>query len=408
MIKIEHDPTASRPFVPRTLCFVAGTRPEIIKIAPVLKRLTAPDCSYFKSLLLLTGQHREIADSAIASFGITGRFISYLPKFKNKGLHSSFAIMTDSLGRFFERMMPDMVIVQGDTVSTLAASVAASFHKVPVSHIEAGLRSNDLLSPFPEEFCRRMVSPIASFNFAPTKTAAKNLINCGVPKERILVTGNTVTDAVKMVLKGTEAPPAVSELIDPARKNILVTLHRRENQGRQMVKMFNSIGRLAENNPDKVNIIFPVHPSPAVKEALRKSDLHNFHNVRLIEPLDYLTMLHVMRSCYFIMTDSGGIVEEAPSFGVPVLILRDTTERPEAIWSNNARLTGTDPSDIYRDAKRLLTDRSFYNGMAVQSNPYGDGKASERIYRAFLYMFDFTGEEPKKFIFHRHMKGEKL
>lgn len=362
------------------LLLVFGTRPEAIKLAPVIQACRAR--GGVEAIVAVTGQHREMLDQALAAFGITPDFDLRIMRPRQELAQVTCAVL-EGIQALIRKTAPDWVIVQGDTTSAFAGALAAFYERVPVAHVEAGLRTGNILSPWPEEMNRKLVGQLASLHFAPTPRAAANLRAEGVPDAQIMVSGNTVIDAVQWVAaKGATAgddrclEAALGRLPDPSRRLILVTGHRRENFDGGLDRICVALARLAER-PD-VEIIYPVHLNPVVREAASRH-LTGFANVHLVEPLDYLPFVALMARATLIVTDSGGIQEEAPGLGKPVLVTRDTTERPEAIEAGTARLVGTDGETLYRAAWELLENESAYAAMATATNPFGDGRAAQRI-----------------------------
>lgn len=360
---------------------IFGTRPEAIKMAPVIGRLEAQ--SGVESRVCVTAQHREMLDPLLDLFTIHPDFDLDLMRPEQPLVELTRAIL-GGLDPVIREVGPDWVLVQGDTTTVMAASLLAYYQRVRVGHIEAGLRTGDKWQPFPEEINRRVAGAIADLHFAPTARARDNLIREGVPGDRIVVTGNTVIDALQMIAARpcdlTTGPLAG---IPPERRVILVTAHRRENFGEPFQRMLDAMQLLAEAYRDDVTLIYPVHLNPNVREPALKR-LGGVQNVRLIEPLDYLPMVHLMKRSTLILTDSGGLQEEAPALGVPVLVMREKTERPEAIEAGTARLVGTDTQRIVTEARRLMDDPAAHDAMARAANPFGDGKAAERIVEALL------------------------
>ena len=351
---------------------IFGTRPEAIKMAPLIPELQKyPDT--FEAIACSTGQHREMLKQVLDIFEIepTHELDVMVPNQTLAGLTSRLIQRLDAL---FGEVKPDCVLVHGDTTTSLAGALAAYYHKIPVGHVEAGLRTYDKYQPFPEEMNRHIVDAISTFHFAPTQTAADHLIKENIDQKYICITGNTVIDALKMVVqKPCELP---LDLDWENRKVILVTAHRRENHGEPLENICKALAKLVETYPD-VDIIYPVHYNPNVKEPVYKM-LGGIDRIHLMEPLHYLEFSHVMSKCYLILTDSGGIQEEAPSLGVPVLVLRDVTERPEAVEAGTVRVVGTDTDRILSNVASLMHEEN-HQKMAQAANPYGDGTASQRI-----------------------------
>lgn len=356
--------------------FVFGTRPEAIKLCPVVRHLRGrPE---FEVKVCVTGQHRRLLDQVLDVFEVKPDFDLDIMK-PGQTLSQSTSRILAALEPVLASARPDMVLVQGDTTTTLCGALAGFYQKIPVGHIEAGLRTWDLMQPFPEEMNRVLTGRIAELHFAATDWARSNLLSEGVAAERVPVTGNTGIDAVLYIrdrlesgaLKGPEWP-----LLDPAKKLIVMTAHRRESFGDGFVRICSAIARLAER-PD-VQIVYPVHPNPNVQAPVKKY-LAGRPNVILVEPLEYVPFVDLMRRAYLLITDSGGVQEEGPSLGKPILVLREKTERPEAVKAGTVKLVGTDENCIVTQASRLLEDRAEYDRMARVHNPYGDGRASSRI-----------------------------
>ncbi|WP_265529474.1 non-hydrolyzing UDP-N-acetylglucosamine 2-epimerase [Sphingomicrobium marinum] len=358
---------------------VFGTRPEAIKMAPVVQQLAADP--RFDSRICVTAQHREMLDQVLGLFALTPDHDLDLMK-PGQDLTDITSNVLLGLRGVLEAEKPDVVLVHGDTTTTMAASLAAFYAKIPVAHVEAGLRTGNRYSPWPEEINRKVAGAVTSIHFAPTERAQQNLLVEAVPADEILVTGNTVIDALLDVVARIEGDAALASKLaqavptDPDRKTILVTGHRRENFGGGFERICTALGKLAER--DDVEIVYPVHLNPNVKEPVEQT-LGGRGNVRLIAPLDYLPFVDLMRRSYLVLTDSGGVQEEAPSLGKPVLVMRDTTERPEAVDAGTVKLVGTDDAAIVREAAELLDDEAAYARMSRAHNPYGDGKASARI-----------------------------
>ncbi len=369
----------------RTLC-VFGTRPEAIKMAPLALALTAD--SRFEAKVCVTGQHREMLDQVLGLFGIEPDFDLNIMKAGQDLTDVTVAIL-QGMKDVFKTFRPDVVLVHGDTATTFAATLAAYYQQIPVAHVEAGLRTGNLYSPWPEEANRKLTGALAKLHFAPTETSRANLIREGVDESSIIVTGNTVIDALLDVvgrlkvdesLRAIAAAPA--EFLSAESKVILVTGHRRESFGDGFERICQALSAVAKRYPD-VEIVYPVHLNPNVREPVNRL-LSGIDNVHLIEPLDYLPFVYLMSRSYIILTDSGGIQEEAPSLGKPVLVMRDTTERPEAVEAGTVELVGTEVHQIVGALSRLLDDQQAYQEMSFAHNPYGDGAASQRIVNALL------------------------
>jgi UDP-N-acetylglucosamine 2-epimerase (non-hydrolysing) len=363
---------------PLRVACVLGTRPEAIKLAPiVMAGREKPE--RFAMTVIATGQHRQMAASALAQFGLTANVDLHVME-TNQRPTDVIARTLLALPAAFAHERPDVVLVQGDTSSTLAGAIGAYHEKIPVGHVEAGLRSDDIYSPFPEEMNRRLGSVLSSFHFAPTERARRRLLAEAIPGDRVLVTGNTVVDALRL-LRGAAKPPA-GVSVSPATRMILLTCHRRENHGERMDGICLAVRDIVEARADVI-VVAPVHPSPAVAPRMRAA-LGRVERVTLLEPVEYGELLWLMEASSIVLTDSGGLQEEAPTFKKPVLVLRDVTERPEGIEAGVARLVGTDRAAIVRETLRLIDDDREYRRMAGGANPYGDGRASERILNFLL------------------------
>ena len=360
-----------------------GTRPEAIKLAPVVEALRAD--SHFQTLVCSTGQHREMLQQVLDFFKIPVDFTLDVME-PNQQLAGLTAKLLTKINDVLIAEKPDMIIVQGDTTTTFAASLAAFYNKVKVLHVEAGLRTFNKFSPFPEEINRVMTTRLADFHYPPTAMSRQNLLDDNVPADKILVTGNTVIDALFLGLKKIEhsIPEGITALnLDKIKNFILVTMHRRENHGEGIRNICNALKRIAEDT--NVPVILPVHLNPNVKNDVHEI-LGNHPLIHLTPPFAYPEFLWLLNNSRLILTDSGGVQEEAPSLGKPVLLLRDTTERPEAMEAGTVIKTGSDPDLIYREAMTLLTDDAAYAAMSGKSNPYGDGHASQRIVESMLTM----------------------
>lgn len=359
---------------------VIGTRPEVIKLAPVIAELRSTE--HVETVVVSTGQHRELLDQMLAQFELATDVELGVMRPAQR-LSDLTAELVRRLGETLRMLKPDWVVVQGDTSTALCAALAAFYELVGVAHVEAGLRTGDYYAPFPEELNRRVVATIASLHFCPTRASAANLAAEAIPGELVHVTGNTVIDALLWAVEHARrlAPPV--QRTRPRR--ILLTLHRRESQGEAMRAVCAAVRALAARGDTE--ILFPVHQNPAVRDVVFPS-LAAVDGVQLCEPLDYLNFVHVLDSCDLVLTDSGGLQEEAPSLGKPVLVLRDTTERPEAVAAGVARLVGTNPRAIVSAASNLLDDPLAYAAMARLENPFGDGLASRRIVRTLAEQVD--------------------
>jgi len=375
---------------------VFGTRPEAIKMAPIVLELQKhPD--KITPVVAVTAQHREMLDQVLGLFNITPDYdLDIMAQGQTLFDITSKAMM--GLDKVLEQEKPDIVLVHGDTTTTFAGALAAYYHQTTVGHVEAGLRTHDKYSPFPEEMNRKLTGCIADLNFAPTETSEGNLLAENVKPESIFVTGNTVIDALHHTVKDDfQFADDLLQNIDFENKRIiLVTTHRRENLGEPMRHVYKALRQLTEEFAD-VEVVFPVHKNPKVREVVQE-ELGGLAKVHLIDPLDYEPFANLMHKAHLILTDSGGVQEEAPALGKPVLVLRDTTERPEAVAAGTVKLIGTDRDVVYQEAKKLLTDERAYNRMAESVNPYGDGKASERIIQAILYHYGLAESRPDVFI----------
>ncbi len=360
---------------------VFGTRPEAIKMAPLVKHLqTVPG---IESSVCVTAQHRQMLDQVLELFEIEPEYDLNLMR-PGQDLYSVTVDILQSLKPVYEAHRPDLVLVHGDTTTTFATTLAAFYQRIPVGHVEAGLRTGNLLSPWPEEANRRLTGALARLHFAPTKVSRDNLLRENVPEAHVVVTGNTVIDALLMIQAKLERSPGLSATLAAqfpylrnAARLLLITGHRRENFGDGFERICQAIAQLARRYPD-LDLVYPVHLNPNVREPVGRL-LRDIANVHLVEPLDYLPFVYLMTRSTVILTDSGGIQEEAPSLGKPVLVMRDTTERPEAIDAGTARLVGTNVESIAGGVSLLLDDAAEYQRMSIAHNPYGDGHACERI-----------------------------
>lgn len=356
----------------KKIMLVFGTRPEAIKMCPLVKELKTR--KNVETLVCVTGQHRGMLQQVLDAFGVVPDYDLAIMQ-ERQTLFDITTRVLQGMKDVLEKERPDAVLVHGDTSTTFAAALACFYLQIPVGHVEAGLRTYNLLSPYPEEFNRQCVSILANWNFAPTPLSRENLIREGKKPESIYVTGNTVIDALKTTVRENFSHPDLEWAGDS--RLILLTAHRRENLGKPMHAMFRAIRRVVEEHED-VKALYPIHMNPVVREAADE-ELSGCDRIRLTEPLEVLDCHNLMARSYLILTDSGGIQEEAPSLGKPVLVMRDTTERPEGIQAGTLKLVGTDEETIYREFTRLLDDRQAYERMAHAENPYGDGHACERI-----------------------------
>lgn len=357
----------------KKVMIVFGTRPEAIKMCPLVKELKKQS-DFFNVVLCVTGQHQEMLKQVLDAFDLVPDYDLSIMK-DNQTLFDITTNILQKIKAVLEKEKPDIVLVHGDTSTTFVSALACFYLQIPVGHVEAGLRTYNIYSPYPEEFNREAVSIISQFNFAPTESSKQNLLREGKKQETIFVTGNTAIDALKTTVKKDYHNDYLEWAKDS--RLILLTAHRRENLGGPMHHMFRAIRRIVEEYPD-VKVIYPIHPNPAVRNAA-KTELKGNDRIKLIEPLDVLDFHNFMARCYLILTDSGGIQEEAPSLGKPVLVMRDTTERPEGIEAGTLKLVGTEEDKIYSEFNKLLNDKNEYEKMAHASNPYGDGHACERI-----------------------------
>lgn len=356
----------------KTIMLVFGTRPEAIKMCPLVNELKTR--KNLQTIVCVTGQHRQMLDQVLEAFDVEPDYDLSIMKDRQ----TLFDVTTNILNRIkevLEEVKPDVVLVHGDTSTTFVTALACFYLQIPVGHVEAGLRTYNIYSPYPEEFNRQAVGIISQYNFAPTEMSKKNLLNEGKKEENIYITGNTAIDALKTTVKEDYSHPAL-EWAEGSRL-IMITAHRRENLGEPMHHMFRAIRRIMDEHPD-VKAIYPIHMNPVVRQTADE-ELSGCDRIRIIEPLDVLDFHNFLSRSFMILTDSGGIQEEAPSLGKPVLVMRDTTERPEGIAAGTLKLVGTDEEVIYQNFKELLENSEAYDAMAHASNPYGDGFACKRI-----------------------------
>ena len=356
----------------KKVMLVFGTRPEAIKMCPLVNELKTR--KEIETVVCVTGQHRQMLDQVLEAFSVVPDYdLSVM-----KDRQTLFDVTTNILNRIrevLETVRPDVVLVHGDTSTTFVTALACYYLQIPVGHVEAGLRTYNIYSPYPEEFNRQAVGIIAAYHFAPTELSKENLLKEGKKPETIYVTGNTAIDALKTTVRKDYAHPVLEWAKDS--RLIMITAHRRENLGEPMKHMFRAIRRVCDEHPD-IKAVYPIHMNPAVRETAQ-AILGDDERIRIIEPLDVLDFHNFLARSYLILTDSGGIQEEAPSLGKPVLVMRDTTERPEGIAAGTLKLVGTDEGTIYENFKMLLEDQEAYRKMSMASNPYGDGFASKRI-----------------------------
>jgi UDP-N-acetylglucosamine 2-epimerase (non-hydrolysing) len=375
---------------------VFGTRPEAIKMAPVVLELTRyPE--YITPIVAVTAQHREMLDQVLNLFSITPDHDLDI-MCQGQTLFDITCRGMQGLNAVFEEEKPDLVLVHGDTTTTFAGSLAAYYHQIAIGHVEAGLRTGNKYSPFPEEMNRRLTGVLTDYHFAPTAGSRDNLLGEGISTENIFVTGNTVIDAlIKTVDENYRfTDPLLAGIDYQNRRVILVTTHRRENLGEPMRHVYQALKQIVTEFDD-VEVVFPVHKNPLVREVVSQ-ELGGMARVHLIDPLDYQPFANLIARSYLVLTDSGGIQEEAPSLAKPVLVLRDTTERPEAVAAGTVKLIGTERERVYQETRQLLADRSEYERMSNAVNPYGDGKAAQRIVQSILYRYGLCQKQPQYFI----------
>ncbi len=373
---------------------VFGTRPEAIKMAPLVQALQQE--SRVESVVCVTAQHRQMLDQVLEIFHLTPQYDLNIMR-QRQTLEGITTRALEGLGEVMEQEKPDLVLVHGDTTTTFAASLAAYYHKIPVGHVEAGLRTYNKYEPFPEEMNRRLTGAIAQLHFSPTPLAKAHLLAEHVEEKAIFVTGNTVIDVLKTTIEKdyTFTVEQLNHIDFSSRRVITMTAHRRENLGEPLEEICRAVLRLVQEFED-VEVVYAVHKNPAVVEPVHRI-LGGHPRIHLIDPLDLKDMHNLMSRSYFVMTDSGGLQEEVPSMGKPVLVLRNVTERPEGVEAGTLRLAGTKEETVYQLAKELLTSQSAYDAMAKAKNPFGDGFASKRIVQAILYQFGFTQTRPEEF-----------
>lgn len=356
----------------KKVMLVFGTRPEAIKMCPLVNELKSRE--NLETIVCVTGQHRQMLDQVLEAFEIIPEYDLSIMKDKQ----TLFDVTQNILGKMkevLEDVKPNVVLVHGDTSTTFATALAAFYLQIPIGHVEAGLRTYDIYSPFPEEFNRQATGIVAQYHFAPTEVSKQNLLNEGKKVNQVFVTGNTAIDALKTTVREDYKHPIFDWIGDS--RLIMLTAHRRENLGEPLKQMFRAIKRIVDEHSD-IKVIYPIHMNPLVREAANEI-LGNHDRIRIIEPLEVLDFHNFLNKSYLILTDSGGIQEEAPSLGKPVLVMRDTTERPEGVAAGTLKLVGTDEEVIYENFKLLLNDKCAYEKMSQASNPYGDGQASKRI-----------------------------
>lgn len=369
---------------------IFGTRPEAIKMAPLVNQLKHEEA--LEPVVVVTAQHREMLDTVLETFDIQPDYDLNIMK-AGQTLSDITSRVLKGLEAIIQQEKPDMILVHGDTMTAFASGLAAFYNQVAIGHVEAGLRTWNKYSPYPEEMNRQMISCLSDIHFAPTKQAKANLLKENIPSAKVVITGNTAIDAMNTTIQKDYHSEVMKRHKD--KRVILLTAHRRENLGEPMAHIFSAARRLVEAHEDVV-LVYPMHKNPKVREIAQQY-LSDHDRIELIEPLDVVDFHNFAHQSYLILTDSGGIQEEAPSLGKPVLVLRDTTERPEGVEAGTLKLTGTDEEDVYREAELLLTDQALYQQMSETANPYGDGKASKRICDNIKYYFNLTSEKPVDF-----------
>jgi len=374
---------------------VFGTRPEAIKMAPVVRALRQ-SASDFKTTVVVTAQHRSMLDQVMKLFGITSDYDLNIMQ-KDQTLEHIVTAVLLQLAPILEKEKPDIVLVHGDTTTTLAAALSAYYHRIPVGHVEAGLRSYDHANPFPEESNRVLADHLCTLHFAPTHQSRENLLKENIPAKKIFVTGNTVTDALFIAIhaKHRWENPTLRSLMGKESRLILVTAHRRENHGAPLEQVFKGLRKVVETHPN-VSVVYPVHLNPHVQKSA-KAILSGHPRIHLLPPVNYLDLVHLMEKSFLVVTDSGGIQEEAPALGKPVLVLRKVTERPEAVAAGTAEIVGVEEKGIVKKISELLTNAQSYERMANAVNPYGDGQATGRILDAIRYHFGRRTKRPAEF-----------
>lgn len=369
---------------------IFGTRPEAIKMAPLVNQLKHEEA--LEPVVVVTAQHREMLDAVLETFDIQPDYDLNIMK-AGQTLSDITSRVLKGLEAIIQQEKPDMILVHGDTMTAFASGLAAFYNQVAIGHVEAGLRTWNKYSPYPEEMNRQMISCLSDIHFAPTKQAKANLLKENIPSAKVVITGNTAIDAMNTTIQKDYHSEVMKRHKD--KRVILLTAHRRENLGEPMAHIFSAARRLVEAHEDVV-LVYPMHKNPKVREIAQQY-LSDHDRIELIEPLDVVDFHNFAHQSYLILTDSGGIQEEAPSLGKPVLVLRDTTERPEGVEAGTLKLTGTDEEYVYREAELLLTDQALYQQMSETANPYGDGKASKRICDNIKYYFNLTSEKPVDF-----------
>jgi len=375
----------------KKIAVIFGTRPDTIKLAPLILELRKYP-QFFSVITIATAQHRQMLDDVLNTFAIQPDYDLNVMT-ERQTLAQLTSSIIQKLDSVIAGVKPDLIIAQGDTTTTFIAGLVGFYYKIPVAHVEAGLRTKDKFNPFPEEINRRLTSHIADLHFTPTPQSSKLLLREGIDKNLIFCTGNTVIDALYLSLEENNSS---LKLLKEEKRKVVITMHRRENLGAVMEEMCHALKELSLANPN-VDFVFPVHLNPAVRDIVFPI-LNGIVNFHLIEPLSYQNFVSLIATSYFVITDSGGLQEEAPSLGKPVLVLRKVTERPEAVKFGTVKLVGTEKKKIINYAQRLLDDKKFYKKMAAAVNPYGDGKASQRIAAALLRYFGFSKSKMKEFV----------
>jgi UDP-N-acetylglucosamine 2-epimerase (non-hydrolysing) len=380
----------------KKIAVIFGTRPDTIKMAPVIKELQK-NKKDFRVISIATAQHRQMLDQVLSVFKIKPDFDLDIME-PNQTLALLTKNVIEKLDKVLDLEKPDLVLVQGDTSTTFVGSLAAFYRQIPVGHVEAGLRTNDKYNPFPEEINRRLTGAISRLHFAPTETAKRALLKENIPADTVFVTGNTVIDALEIAVRKNYkfSVPAIRKIINEKKKIVLLTMHRRENWGEPIRGACAAVAKLALGNPE-INFVFPVHLNPVVKQVVYET-LAGIDNIHLIVPLEYPDFVNLMSKSYLIITDSGGIQEEGPHFGIPVIVLRKVTERPEAVKYGTVRLVGLNEREIFTAVNRILADGSVYKKMASSVNPYGDGQASRRIVKIIKNYFMLSDTKVDEFI----------
>ena len=379
----------------KKVMLIFGTRPEAIKMCPVVKEIAKdPD---LKPIVCVTAQHREMLDQVLHLFQVQPDYDLNIMKDRQTLYDITSRVLT-GLAPVLVEVKPDLVLVHGDTTTTFAGALAAYYAQIPVGHVEAGLRTNNKYNPFPEEMNRRLTGAICEWHFAPTKLAKENLLKENVATDRIMVTGNTVIDALKMTAQDNYVfdDKDLQKALQSGKRLIVMTTHRRENLGEPLRQVYKALKAVLETHEDTM-VVFPVHKNPAVRSVVNE-ELAGLDRVILTEPLDYEPFANLMNHAYLILTDSGGIQEEAPSLGKPVLVVRNTTERPEAVTAGTVKLVGTDYAKVHDEMTKLLDDKEYYRSMAEAVNPYGDGLASQRIVQKIRQIFGLTTDKLIEFI----------